>query len=126
MSKSVLVVEDYCDLLELLGKVLASRGWNAILANSSGEALKKLQYGLPSIILLDMRMPDINGFELARILKKHPVYRNIPIIAASGYVSRPVRELCLAAGCDDVMSKTFTISALETRLTHLVSKPRNQ
>jgi CheY-like chemotaxis protein len=112
LSKKILVVEDSCHLRELLGKILASRGW---------EALSKLQCQTPRIILMDMRLPDISGFGLAAILKKHPVYRNIPILAATGSADYIARQRCLSAGCDDFISKPFAISVLERRLTNLVS-----
>jgi len=88
LSKKILVVEDSCHLRELLGKILASRGWDPILAESGREALAKLECQTPRIILMDMRLPDISGFGLAAILKKHPGYRNIPILAATGSVRR--------------------------------------
>ena len=121
IPKKVLVVDDYGDLLELLGTVLTSLGWDPILANSGRDALSKLGYGVPSVILLDIRMAEMNGFELAGILKKHPVYSNIPILAASAYPALLVRERCLAAGCDDFIAKPFAIPALGTRLTDLAS-----
>lgn len=120
--KKVLVVDDYRDLLELLGEVLTAFGWDAILARSAREALSKLEDGLPSVILLDMRMAGMNGFEVAGILKKHPVYSKIPILAASAYPGDLARGRSLTAGCDDFISKPFAISALQTRLTRLVSK----
>lgn len=70
---------------------------------------------------MDMRLPDITGFKLAAILKKHRVYRSIPILAATAFLDRIARQRCLAAGCDDFISKPFAIAALETRLTNLVS-----
>jgi CheY-like chemotaxis protein len=105
----------------LLGKIRASWGWDPILAESGREALAKLECQTPGVILMDMRLPDMNGLELAAILKKHPVYRNIPILAATGYHGRAARQRCLAAGCDDFISKPFAISVLERRLTNLVS-----
>ena len=119
--KKVVVVDDYRDLLVFLGKVLAILGWDAILADNAREALTKLEYGLPSVILLDMRMAGMDGFEVAGILKKHPVYGKIPILAASAYPSCVARARSLTAGCDDFISKPFAISALQTRLTRLVS-----
>ena len=71
MSRKVLVVEDSCDLRQMLGAVLAARGWNPILAESGRKALDQLERETPSVILMDMRMPDMNGFELATILKNH-------------------------------------------------------
>jgi CheY-like chemotaxis protein len=126
LSKKILVVEDSCHLRELLGKILASWGWDPILAESGREALDKLECQTPTVILMDMRLPDMTGFKLAAILKEHPVYRNIPILAATAYTGRAARQRCLAAGCDDFISKPFAISVLAARLTNLVSveKPR--
>jgi CheY-like chemotaxis protein len=124
MSRKILIVEDSCDLREMLGMVLTACGWNPILAESGRKALDKLEREMPSVILMDMRLPDINGFELAAILKKHPVYRHIPILAATGYFGRVARQGCLAAGCDDFISKPFAMAALETRLNDLVSAER--
>jgi len=123
-AKKVLVVEDCSDVLELLHNGLALLGWNVVLARSGQEALNKLAYNSPSVILLDMRMPEMNGFELARILKAHPVYGKIPILAASGYSGRLSREQCLAAGFTDLIAKPFAFSKLETCLTDLLSEGR--
>ena len=126
MERKVLVVEDCRDLRELLYKGLALLGWDVVLARSGQEALNKLRCDSPGVILLDMRMPHINGYELARILKAHPVYRKIPILAASGYSGRLSREQCLAVGCADFITKPFAFSELETRLTDLLpaGKPK--
>jgi CheY-like chemotaxis protein len=124
ISRKILIVEDSCALREMLGTVLAARGWSPILAESGRNSLYKLQYEIPRVILMDMRMPDMNGFELAAILKKHGVYRNIPILAATGYPDYVARQQCLLAGCDDFISKPFAIAALETCLTNLVSGER--
>jgi CheY-like chemotaxis protein len=121
LSKKILVIEDSCHLRELLGKILTSRGWDPILAESGREALAKLECQPLRVILMDMRLPDISGLALAAILKKHPVYRNIPILAATGSAGDLARQRCLSAGCDDFISKPFAISVLERRLTNLVS-----
>lgn len=121
MARKVLVVEDCRDLRELIQQGLVLLGWNVVLARSGREALNKLAGNLPNVILLDMRMPHINGLELARILKAHPVYRKIPILAASGYSGRLSQDQCLAAGCADLIAKPFTFSELETHLADLLS-----
>jgi CheY-like chemotaxis protein len=124
MSRKILIVEDFCDLREMLGTVLTARGWNPIFAESGRKALDKLERETPGIILMDMRMPDMNGFELATILKNHPVYRSIPILAATAFPDHIARQRCLAAGCDDFISKPFSFAALQTSLTNLVSGER--
>jgi CheY-like chemotaxis protein len=121
LSKKILVVEDSCHLRELLEKILASRGWDPILAENGREALAELECQIPRVILMDMRLPDMSGFSLAGILKKHPVYRNIPILATTGSPDDIARQRCLSAGCDDFISKPFGISVLQRRLTNLVS-----
>ena len=121
MSRKILIVEDNCDLREMLGSVLAARGWNPILAESGRKALDKLEHETPGIILMDMRMPEMNGFELATILKNHRVYRNIPILAATAFPDSIARQRCLDAGCDDFISKPFAMAALQTSLTNLMT-----
>jgi CheY-like chemotaxis protein len=124
MSKKILIVEDYRDLREMLGTVLTACGWNPILAESGRKALDKLEGETPSVILIDMRLPDMNGFELTAILKKHPVYRSIPILGTTAYPGRVGRRRCLAAGCDDFISKPFAIAELQMSLTNLVTGER--
>jgi CheY-like chemotaxis protein len=123
-SKKVLVVEDHTDLLFILEKALTFFGWDTILARSGQEALNQLECQLPTVILMDMRMPEMTGFQLAGILKQHPVYRNIPILAASAYSGPRARERCLAAGCDDFISKPFAISQLQKVLMCLAATER--
>ena len=120
MSRKILIVEDNCDLREMLGSVLAAHGWNPILAESGRKALDKLERETPGIILMDMRMPEMNGFELAITLKKHRVYRSIPILAATAFPDHIARRQCLAAGCDDFISKPFSFAALQARLAKLM------
>lgn len=100
---------------------LAARGWNPICADNGLTALGKLEYATPRIILMDMRLPHMNGFELAATLKMHPVYKSIPILAATALPDHVARQRCLAAGCDDFISKPFSFAALETSLRKLVS-----
>jgi CheY-like chemotaxis protein len=125
-SRKILIVEDSYDLREILGKLFASLGWEPILAESGREALVKLERETPKIILLDMRMPEMNGFELATTLKKHHVYGKIPILAATAFPDHIARQQCLAAGCDDFISKPFSLAALQASLAKLVSVERTE
>jgi CheY-like chemotaxis protein len=124
MSRKILIVEDSCDLREMLRTILTAYGWNPILAESGRKALDKLEHETPAIILMDMSMPDMSGFELATILKKHCVYKSIPILAATAFPDHIARHRCLAAGCDDFISKPFAIAALQSSLTNLMSGER--
>jgi CheY-like chemotaxis protein len=124
MSGKILIVEDSYDLREMLGRALTACGWKPMFAESGQKALDKLERETPDIILMDLHMPDMNGFELATILKNHPVYRSIPILAATAFPDHITRRRCLAAGCDDFISKPFSFAALQASLMTLVSGER--
>jgi CheY-like chemotaxis protein len=77
LSRKILVVEDSCHLRELLGKILASRGWEPILAESGREALAKLECQTPRVILAGYAITGYLRLWARDDSKKHPVYRNI-------------------------------------------------
>jgi DNA-binding response OmpR family regulator len=121
MSRTILIVEDSCDLREILGMALAARGWAPIFAESGRKALEKLERETPRVILMDLQLPDMNGLDLARSFKTHRVYKSIPILAATAFPDHVARQRCLDAGCDAFISKPFSFGALETSLRKLVS-----
>ena len=127
-SKKILIVEGSSDLLNLLGEALALLGWETILAESGREAINKLEgeLDLPSVVLLDMRTPVMNGVKLAATLKAHPVYKEIPILATSGPSRGLTRERCLALGCDDFISRPIEVPELEMRLTNILAVERRK
>ena len=120
-SHKILVVDDQKEFLELLALQLGRVGWEAIFAGSGREALEKVKGVRPTAILLDMRMPGMSGLELARLLKNDPDYRDVPILAWSACAMDRDRQQCLDAGCDNYISKPFTIQELEECILHLVS-----
>ena len=124
--KKILIVEDCSDLLDLLGEALALLGWETILAESGGDAMNKLGHDFPSVILMDMPTPVMNGIKLAASLKAHPAYKKIPILAASASSSGLTRERCLALGCDDFISKPFALPELESRLTNILATEKRK
>jgi CheY-like chemotaxis protein len=122
-TRKILIVDDQVEILERLSHLLKGSGWNVITATNGQEALMKVKLGRPDAIVLDMIMPEMDGFEVARTLKSHPSYRAIPIVAATSLYGRGDRERCLAAGCDDYVAKPFTIEQLEQRLMiHTVNR----
>lgn len=115
-KNQALLVDDHPDLLQVVSREIESEGWEVISAGSAQEALEKLKNAAPRVILLDMYMPGINGFELASHLKSDPYHCHIPIVAmtASGLPSE--RERCLRAGCDDWLAKPFQLRELKRLL----------
>jgi len=127
-SKKILIIEECRDLLNLLAEALALLGWETLLAESGREAINKLELeqDLPSVVLLDMRMPGMNGIKLAATLKAHPIYKNIWILAASGHSGGLTGEHCLALGCDDFIPRPLALPELETHLINLLSVGRRR
>lgn len=121
MSRKILIVEEHRDLLDLLGEALGLLGWETILAESCQQAMNELEHDLPSVVFLDLGTALVNGIEWAACLKAHPVHKHIPILAAGGHSGELLRQLCLAAGCDDFISKPLGFAELEMRLNNIMS-----
>ena len=120
--EKILVVEDNWDNLELLQLQLKFLGWESVPARSGVEALEKLENLVPAAILVDMVMSHMDGFALARSLKKNPKYRDVPILAVTALAMPGDRERCLKAGCDGYISKPFTHRDLQRFLRHVLSR----
>ncbi|HEV8376444.1 MAG TPA: diguanylate cyclase [Candidatus Polarisedimenticolia bacterium] len=130
----ILIVDDDAESLELIWQWLALQGHDLLIARSGKEALEKIHGSPPDLILLDLKLPPPDGFEIARALKKDPATRTIPLIVMS--VRRDVhsRVECLRIGVDDFVSKPFhwdeldaTIqSALEKRQLYTALEEANQ
>ena len=119
-QRKILIVDDERQNLELLCATLQSVGWDVVTASNGREALESVKSNRPDAIVLDMVMPVMDGFELARSLKSDPDYSGIPIIAATSLLTRADRKRCLAAGCDDYVAKPFTVGQLHQRLQCLM------
>ena len=105
----ILVVEDHKDLRELVVLFVHSRSYGVVQAASGAEAIEKTISADPKFILLDIRLPDMNGVEVARrILALKP---DIPIVGwTADYISEPYLERLLEAGCVDCLQKPFSLS----------------
>lgn len=80
MADRILIVDDDLDSLKLIGLMLQRQGYDIIVANSGQQALGKAQADDPSLIILDIMMPDMDGYEVCRQLRKNPLTEPIPII----------------------------------------------
>lgn len=108
MSTHILVVEDNKDLAELLKLSLHFYGYEASIAGDGTEAVKSAIANHPDLILMDMMMPKVDGFETTVELRQHPKTKAIPILAATALASSRDEEKCLATGCDGYIAKPFT------------------
>jgi CheY-like chemotaxis protein len=118
----ILVVDDHEEFLHFMTQALTDLGWSVISSSNAGDVLNKLCYIRPRLILMDMRMPEMDGFELTRILKNDPAYRDVLIFAVTAMDTPATRKLCLKAGCDDFISKPFRVPNLHNRMMRLLCK----
>jgi CheY-like chemotaxis protein len=116
-GKRILVVEDQPLVSEILIDLLG-RYDHPSQANSGKDALKQIKHKAPDVILLDLSLPDMNGLEVARLVRRNGKTSRIPILAISG--SFMDKEKCLKIGCNDFMLKPFSGSNLLVRLAALI------
>ena len=120
----VLIVDDEPDNIELLGRRLTRRGYVVLGSHSAEDALAKAVAELPDIILMDIKMPQIDGLEATRRLKVNPITRPIPVITLTAHAMAEDRDLALAAGADEYESKPVDLPNLLAKMDALLtSKP---
>ena len=122
--KSVLVVDDHPDTGEVLSRLLQRRGYDAVAAQSGEEALARLSHELPSVIVLDIAMPGMNGAELLREIRANSRLKNVPVVVFSADFSlERMREL-MALGAQDYLVKgTAGWDAILSRFTRFAMGP---
>jgi two-component system alkaline phosphatase synthesis response regulator PhoP len=114
--QKVLIVDDEMDALMALKVALEAEGYNVAEAKDGHEALDKVHSEIPDVILLDLMIPGIDGFEVCRQLKSDDVYRHIPVImlTARGEIDDKVEGIEL--GADDYVTKPFNLKELKARV----------
>ncbi len=115
-ASTVLVVDDEPNGLQLLQNVLASEGYNIISAEHGAQALVLAYNYRPDVIVLDVMMPDIDGFEVCRRLRADDTLRHVPILLLTALDDRESKLRGLEAGADDFLSKPFDSVELRTRI----------
>lgn len=122
MKPTVLVVDDEPDALELIGFNLKAAGFDVVTAADGTEALKKTRAKLPSLIVLDLMLPEIDGLEVCKILRRDYTTSGIPIIMLTAKASEVDRILGLELGADDYLTKPFSPRELVLRVKNLLRR----
>jgi two-component system cell cycle response regulator DivK len=120
--KKILVVEDNQDSRELVIKVLKSRGYLVMEAADGEAALQKLAEERPDLILMDISLPKIDGYEVTRRLKEQESFKGIPIIALTAHAMKGDREKALQAGCDGYIPKPINVRELPDQILIFLMK----
>lgn len=112
MPVDVLVVDDVATHLKLARVVLAAAGYRVAVASDADEALAAISADPPRLVLMDIRLPGVDGLELTRRLKADPTTRAIVVIAVTAYAMKGDEERMLAAGCDGYLAKPLESDVL--------------
>jgi two-component system, cell cycle response regulator DivK len=116
MSKRILVVEDEEDNRRIVRDLLTSVGYEIIEAVTGEEGVKAAETQLPDLILMDIQLPGLDGYEATRRIKANPVLHHIPIIVVTSYALSGDDAKAFAAGCDGYVSKPFSPRALLAKI----------
>ena len=118
----LLLVEDNEDSRDAISRRLIRRGYEVIMATDGRQGLDMARTTKPDAILLDMNLPEIDGWEIARLLKADEKTQAIPILALTAHAMVGDREKALGAGCDDYHTKPVELLQLLTQIDKLLKK----
>jgi DNA-binding response OmpR family regulator len=120
-AAKILAVDDESELTTLMGYHLTRAGYEVTTAENGWEALHVVKTSRPDIILLDLMLPDLDGFGVCEILRRDASTATIPIIIVSAWASSDSRNLGLELGALDYITKPFSPSELVARVNRLLS-----
>ncbi|MBD1842043.1 response regulator [Cyanobacteria bacterium FACHB-63] len=118
----ILLVEDNEVNREMLSRRLLRRGFELAIAINGVEAIAQAKTYLPDIILMDMSLPLLDGWEATKQLRAIPETQQIPVIALTAHAMADDREKCLAAGCDEYDIKPIDLPRLLSKIEMLLAR----
>ena len=121
--EQILVVEDNPPNLRLARLVLRSAGYDVRTATDAEEALVALDGFAPALIVMDLQLPGLDGFELTRRLKADPRRGHIRVLALTAYAMKGDEQRALAAGCDGYLAKPIDADTLSRAVAELLERP---
>lgn len=122
MKHKILLVDDEPDALEVLGFKLRQAGYNPLLAKDGARAIALARDERPALIVLDLMLPEVDGLEVCKILRRDPNTASIPIIMLTARAAEMDRVLGLELGADDYVTKPFSPRELLLRIKKLLAR----
>jgi CheY-like chemotaxis protein len=118
----IMAVEDNEDNRDLIVKVLSHRGYDVIGVSDGSEALVRLSEVAPDLILMDINLPGMDGYEVTRRIRHNETFGKIPIVALTAHAMRGDKEKSLAAGCNAYVSKPINVHTFPDVIAGLLSR----
>ena len=121
MSKRILMVEDQEDNRQIIRDLLSATDYEIAEAESGERALEAVAKQRPDLILMDIQLPGIDGYEVTRRIKADPALQSIPIIAVTSYALSGEEQKARAAGCDEYVPKPYSPRQLLAKIRQYLS-----
>ena len=116
----ILVVENHADMREILVRIFDLMGFTAITSKNGREGVEKALAEKPDLIVMDIMMPEISGWEATRILRSNPETKDVPVLAATVLFRPSDLQRCISVGCNDYIVKPFTVKQLRRKIERFV------
>jgi len=114
--KKVLYIEDDAESRELMADILHLHGYRFLGASRGLEGIRLATRELPNLILMDMNLPDMQGYEVTTLLKSIDALKTVPVIALTAEIDKGARERTLTAGCDGYIAKPINVTEFVQRI----------
>ena len=122
--KKILIAEDERDIRDLIAFTLRFAGYEVLTANNGEEAVAMTQKELPDLVLTDVRMPKMTGYEACKQIKADPLTQHIPVVFLSAKGQEAEVQSGLAAGADEYLLKPFAPDQLTRKVAEILSKAK--
>lgn len=119
----ILLVDDEPSIVKMVGKRLEVEGFEVLVAMDGQEAVKKVQTDTPDLVILDLMLPKLNGYEVCMMLKEDTRYQKIPVVMFTAKAQEQDEKLGLACGADAYIRKPFKAQELLDQIRALANKP---
>ena len=121
-ARTILYIEDNVDNRILVRRILRAEGYDVLEAGDARETLQVVRNTRPDLILVDINMPEVDGYTLTSRLKSDPNLSTVPVIAITANVMRGDRERTLAAGCDGYIQKPIDVDYLPRQIARFLHR----
>lgn len=120
----ILYIEDNSDNRILIKRVLEAEGYEVVLADSGAQGMIVAATGVPDLILMDINLPDVDGYTCTRLLRQQSATRRVPILALTANVLEGDRQKALEAGCNGYIPKPIDVDDLPVQIAAHIATPR--
>ena len=120
MSKKIFVIDDEPEIAQFLKFRLETKGYEVIVSHNGKEGLERAKTEYPDLIISDVMMPQLNGYQLCRTLKDDPAFKHIPIILLTAKVTKSDQFWGVEAGADEYLTKPYNAEDLLEKVSKLL------